>query len=817
MQEASRIVWVDAFSALRKQSTFESVLLRNRLPLILDGERLSPSVVERASGVLASHLPQHLIRGENTRLIFVVPKATQSLGRFLAVSLLLADFVQRQEKNSALIEGDVLLITQHIRNCVDLLSGVALRFHSEKLVLRKFWPIEVLSQYAPPVDSTPRVFVANPGWRSVLGNRRAFGLVVIDVSHPRTSDHLEPLLKQLSIASAPFQILVIPPWDRGRIDALSEKGRASNLIWAWDPAAVEAIEEVLATKPFVSSTSPTKRFLWLSDDTEVNEDLVALHSLLVGAMKAGNGQVPEGVLGAWGTYHKLRQLSVPLVVLEEERRKAYQTLTVQERIQSLEEEQPEARGPMGAYLDSRWPRIVSTLKSLYDVLLHRHEPAKFYTLASVVEHLLKTASHSGMFRIVAPTAHEGNLVASLLGEIVEEWPEALQSGAVSLTTVKEEPRLIAEGSVLPTVLLGFRKSETRYLDVYPGIPIHVVAYPYEAEVDDKIQERIHSSIESLEGNSTRVASLKQLHMRIPSVLGSAQKLVTNEAPMSKRAISQRHFEAHPPLQQRSFLDDEIIEPLSLQKIAGQDWFEEIQVSPAVHPQIRRGTTGVEYCEIAVTNGERYRYPISRLVSVFRPGADQKERLAAGELEPGMLIVVLVDDPYDDIFQRMLEATHEHMDNSARIALALWGHAKAAALTRHGGNRTSLHRSLEANGLSVEYPAVVGWYRSGEDEILAPSKREDFEILARESRLYSDPARILATFNCIHHERVVRRTCGRQLSNLLSYLAAGKHYEVALKSADAIGTALEQVAAAVSLQEVESVRILGKENLSWEDS
>jgi hypothetical protein len=41
------------------------------------------------------------------------------------------------------------------------------------------------------------------------------------------------------------------------------------------------------------------------------------------------------------------------------------------------------------------------------------------------------------------------------------------------------------------------------------------------------------------------------------------------------------------------------------------------------------------------------------------------------------------------------------------------------------------------------------------------------------------------------------------------LAAGKNYEAALKSADAIGTALEQVAAAVSLQEVESVRKLGK--------
>ena len=48
------------------------------------------------------------------------------------------------------------------------------------------------------------------------------------------------------------------------------------------------------------------------------------------------------------------------------------------------------------------------------------------------------------------------------------------------------------------------------------------------------------------------------------------------------------------------------------------------------------------------------------------------------------------------------------------------------------------------------------------------------------------------------------------SALLAHLAAGKHYDVAVKSAEVIGTALEQVAAAVSLREVESVRRLSRE-------
>lgn len=800
------MVWLDAFKALKEEETFESRLLRDQLPLVVAGERLSPSVTERASGALASYLPRNLGLDEKRRLIFVLPNATQSLGRFLAVSLLLADFVKRRGGSTPLLGGDVLLVTQHIRNCVNLLRDVALRHRSERLSITEFWPIEVLSQYSASPDSKPRVFVANPGWSSVLKERKAFGSVVIDVSHPRTSDHLEELLKQPSVASSPIQILVIPPWEKERIAALSEKTRSSELIWAWDPAAVDAVEELLGTKPSPSPTRPLERFVWLSDDQEVEDQLAELHTLLVGAMKAGNGNVPGAVLGAWGTYHKLRQLSVPLVALEEERREAYRTLTIRERIHELEEQPPDAHGVIGTYLDARWPRIVSALKDLYEILLRRKEPAKFYTLASVVDQFLENRLPFDSLRIAAPTRHEGNMLATLLGDIISTWPEALQSGAVSLTTVKEEPRIIAEGSLRQTVLLGFRTSETRFLDVYPGVPIHVVAYPYEAEIDEKIQQRIHASIESFQENASRTVVLKQLQLSPPTSLGIEP--AHDGLPRTKRPQITRRFEVQPRLQQRRFLADDLVEPLNLQRIIGQNWFEEIDVSGEPHASGDKAKRSLEYCEIVTSEG-RYRFPTGRLVDVFRPATEQKERIAAGDLQPGMLMVVLVDDPYEDIFDRTLEAIRQNQDVATQMALELWDHAKPAALTKFGGNRMRLHSALEQHGLSVDYSALLGWYRTGDDEIMAPDSRDDFEILARATGLYSDPTRISATYNCIRHERAVRRNCGRQLSRLLSHLAAGKNYEAALKSADAIGTALEQVAAAVSLQEVESVRKLGK--------
>jgi hypothetical protein len=253
------------------------------------------------------------------------------------------------------------------------------------------------------------------------------------------------------------------------------------------------------------------------------------------------------------------------------------------------------------------------------------------------------------------------------------------------------------------------------------------------------------------------------------------------------------------------LDEEMVEPLSLQTTISPGWFEEITVFR--NGQTSAAQQAVEYCEVIDSLGNYYRFPVGRRIDVFREATQKKERIPAEDLEPGMVMVVLVDDPYEEIFQRLLEAIHEQQDLGVRMALALWQHAKASLLTQYGGNRTKLHRFLQTKGLTVDYGAVVGWYQTGEDEIIAPLRRQDFEILARASGLYPDRSQIEATFNCIQRERVSRRKWGRRLGRLLFHIAAGQHYEAALESADAIGSALEEIAAAVTLREVDSVRRL----------
>src|SRR5262249_35934309 len=148
-------------------------------------------------------------------------------------------------------------------------------------------------------------------------------------------------------------------------------------------------------------------------------------------------------------------------------------------------------------------------------------------------------------RIVAPTAHEGSMLAALLGELVDGWGDALQSGRVSITTVREEPRLIAEGQCQPSILLGFRTSESRYLDVYPGVPIHIIAYPYEAEVDEAIQRRVHASIEQLQENGPRMVVLHALRLSSrnqTAANGGGNGQCQDEVPHSVRPCTSHRFD-----------------------------------------------------------------------------------------------------------------------------------------------------------------------------------------------------------------------------------------------------------------------------------
>jgi hypothetical protein len=214
------------------------------------------------------------------------------------------------------------------------------------------------------------------------------------------------------------------------------------------------------------------------------------------------------------------------------------------------------------------------------------------------------------------------MLAALLGELVDGWEDALQSGRVSITTVREEPRLIAEGQCQTSILLGFRTSESRYLDVYPGVPIHIIAYPYEAEVDEAIQRRVHTSIEQLQEDGPRMVVLQALRLPVgdqTSAKGGSNGQRQDGVPHSVRPCTSYRFDIQTkkPVSRR-FLTDDAVEPLDISKLAGLSWSDEIVVERSLEGFAtgrRESYTPVEFVEVMDTTGERLSYPATRLVDI----------------------------------------------------------------------------------------------------------------------------------------------------------------------------------------------------------
>ncbi len=822
-------MWVDDLSLLGEGETLAAAMLKDEIPLRESGARLVSTGVERVSGVLCARMSVRSgVIGGRKRLVIVVPGATQSLGRYLAVSLLLADLVHREGSRVAegergpLVRGDLLLVTQRIRRCAELLRALRVR----SLALSDCWQMEVLSKYSRPARGTkPRVYVANPGWKPPAGGLRGFGCAIIDASHPRTAAHLEALLDHPTVRSARMQIVVVPPWEDRRLGLLREAEGMECGFWAWDPAAAATAARQFSTGDgsrleIPPGTEPPTRTIRVWEDGPVDEALLRTHEVLAGAVRIGGGGgawVPA-LREGWSIYHRLRQLAVPLIQAEEERRLTYGTVTLRRRLALLEEERPSAAGRLGAYLDVSWPVLIRSLKDAYDLLIRRSEPVKFWAAASVIEgHLERRArgSDAGLLRVVAPTEHEGNLLASLLGEVVDGWSEALQDGFVSLCTARGEPRSIAEGERAETVLLGYRTGENRYLDVYPGVPVHVLAYPYEAAIDEANQGRAHGPIERLQEDGVRSAMLRA--MIPPSGRPTAHPSGPNGGaahrapPFSPRARIVRRAEGGGKTRLVRPAEAVAVEALDLGDLLTDQfsWADETVVgvpSRSVSPGEQRGPNS-RLVEVEDEEGERVVYGECHLVDVYYPATERLDRMAAKDLRPGALVVVLVDDRYDDLFQRLLEAIGDERDLGAPLVLNLWRSAKQAALAKHGGNRRRLYEELARCGLSVNYEAVTGYYASGEKEVLAPDRYGDFELLAHASGMYADPKGMMLAFACIQAERRARRKWGRRLHGVLRSLAGGANYEAALENADALGTPVEEVVAAVSLRKVRAVRRL----------
>lgn len=772
---------------------FEKMMQSGALPIALLRGSVFPSDIppyERASAVMAAQMAVASLQ-KKQRLILMAPPPTENLPRVVSAGILISHLVYERgmndvfHKEKPLLEGDLLLVTHAVGSAIDELRNL----HLGGVPLYNIWSVASYSRYTPVDDERPRVFVANAGWVLDGLPRGRLAAMVIDATNPRTLVKLPQLL--YNAEDLRIVIAVTPPLLEMELKRLGFPGKINA--WLWDPEAKRSIAELLSHKERFSNLSPTRN-IWICDNREIDRVLEEIYEILAECQREWRKPFPP-LLEAWSLYHRFRQLTVPLAQLEETSFSTRGALPFKKRLERLCEVWPH-----DVFLESRWHRLTRVLIKAYDILLKIEEPPKFWSVAERVTEALGTTSKSHL-RIVVPTVREGMILSLLLSQLEEEWMKAQQEGRIEIITPKEEARFSAMGKFGPTMLLGYRASSQRYLDLYPPYDTEVIAYPHEAVIDQIYQERIYEFAERLQEDHLRKAVLHCREISGNSI-GSGKKsqrpdiFVIGTRNYEIRKAKVLHFE--PSLFDIDHLAD-------LESLIA--WDEEVREANFESKTEMKGSS--RKVEVVFNDGRKVNYAPWQSVYVYYPIIEQVRRCSAIELQPELQLVVLVDAVYEGLYERLLEAIRSRISPHTLIVLDLWDKAKYVILQKHGGNRRDLHRALQQRGLQVGYEALTAYFQGDdlEEQGLAPQQYRDMRILAEYSGLYKSEETIRLTFSVIQEERKRRRNAGRVLHTLLRAIVTGKGYEQALEGARKIGHEIAEVLAAVEVRTIEKVRII----------
>lgn len=754
---------------------------------------------ERVSAALAVRLAL-LARSKPRTLILLVPAASDATARYIAAGLLVGDFAHKNgsgalgiAEGGALINGDLLLVTQAVTPSKAALEELRLLARHS---LGEFWDIAPLTRYSTTRYSKPRVYVANPGWTKGNLPKRPFGAVVIDATHPRTMALLREVLAG-SLSKVPIRIVVLPPVDKTFLRECEDLANAS--VWLWDPQAkadAETIVGNVALEPRLAT-----RTLWICGEDEAGvAALAAVHARLSDTMQKCKGHPVPGLMQAWGIYHRLRQLTVPLAQLEQLNGQAWGG-NLKRRVEAL----ATVDGHGNPLWDATWPALKAEVEKAYATFLAREEPAKFWVLASRVEAWLRERTEP-LYRIVVPGLQEVILLGRLLDEFVDGAKEARADGFIEITHVNEEARLLAAGQFAYTLLLGPRSAATRYLDIYPPFDVEVLTYPFEARMEQRVQGSLHQYSDTLADDDERCAILRPMGLKIAE---GAPRCKCSDAPRVQCAEGQGRkirFVAPAPVSGEIDLD-ELAETAHRAPIAA---------GPRI-PIVKDLPAGIRMLEVEYSDGEREWYAETHLVDVFFDATDQIQRKQAKELQPGWRVVCYVDDRYESLFDRLTVAVDDRLPQRDRLALELWRQAKESLLAQHKGDRYALALELKRRGLTSQPDTAFSWFREGDEGTMAPQQLDDFLVVAAATGCYSNQALMERTFTCIQQHRGRNRLAGRALRALLRAILTGEGYEAALEGARKFDAAVGDVLAAVELREVRQLQSVGNSLLEREAS
>ena len=777
-------MWETAFSRITQPIT-QAFLRRAILPAWGKGfEKVSAAIAVRFA-LLAHDKPQ--------TLFLLVPEASDMTARYIAAALLVGDFAH---KNGAvhlippevgpLIDGDLLLVTQSVSPSKTALEEIRL---GSQYPLGQLWEVAALTRYCSTRSTKPRVYLANPGWAVENLPERPFGAVVIDATHPRTLAQLKTILAG-PVSKSPVRIVVLPPVDKA---FLQDCGYPTSVsAWLWDPQAKQDADAI-AGNGSQGNHEPTTRTVWVcGEDEEGAAVLGTVHQRLTDILHKASNRLIPGLMHAWGIYHRLRQLTVPLVQLEQATGLAWGG-NLKRHVTAL----AMVEGHGNPVWETTWPGLKSEIERAYEVFLQREEPAKFWVLASRIEKWLRNPVEKD-YRIVVSSQQEAGLLWRMLEDAVDGAKDVRAEGAIEIVTAHEEAKLIASGQFAHTLLSGARSARTRYLDVYPHDDIEELAYPFEARMEQAVLERLYDFTASLVDDHGRGTFLEPLGLKADASAALCRKF---PAPRLQCFVGEGR-EIH------LVTEAMVSGGIDLDRLANSGDTQSDEQYQYVFDGGQAVSNNGCLIEVDYVQGVRARYPDCHRVDVFFSETDQIQRKQVKDLQPGWQVVTFVDARYESLFKRLTEAVDQRLPQRDRMALALWHVAKPAALARFKGDKRALFQDLKSKGLSSDYTTVLSWLREGDEDVLAPQHLDEFLILAKVTGCYPDESLLARTFRCIQHHRGQNRQAGIALHALLRAIRTGDGYEEALEGARKFDAAVGDVLTAVELLEVRSVRSIG---------
>lgn len=742
-------------------------------------ERVSAAMVVRAA---------LCAKAADETLLFLVPGGTASTARYVTAGLLAGDYAHAHgqghlppEEIRPLLKGSALLVTPAASECQSELEE--LRLGSQRL--GDIWEVLPLSRYVSRSSPKPALLLANPGWAQSGMTARRFATVVIDATHPRTLSRLPDLLNAAEATSS-LRIIVAPPLAEALLGKLGVPSRADA--WLWDEQAIAEAEEAVDGQPR-PTVIPSPRTLWLCDsDQEANDALSEAYQCLAEATRQSAGRSYPGLRLAWSITNRLRQSTVPLTQLDHAAASTWAG-GIGRAVAAL----ASVSGHGEALWDATWPRVRGSVEVAYRVLLQRDESAKFWSLASRLEALLRDPEKS--CRIVVPTVTDGELLAKSLETVVDGLSHAIAEGRLEVLTQAQEARAIAEGHQAHALLLGARPSYARYLDVFARHPIDEFLYPFEFVVEQAGLRHLYESASKLDG-SARMTLLSKLGLRDP-------KPSLSRAPNAQAPIVLKQANGHPITLATA---SKVEATLDLDAIAAWSEPAEQTERDAIEATASLSARNSTVVEVSFVDGRQSRYYEGQSVDVYFTQSDQIQREPVTALQPGWQVILFVDGEYDSLFNRLAEAIAQRLPRRERASLELWEKAKSHLLAKHESKK-ALYRELSAAGLTSGYDVFTCWFREGEDAVMAPQQYDEFAIVAKATSVFPDETMLRDVFESVKHARGRNRSAGRKLTAFLRAIVSRDGYLDALESARRFDAALADVCAAVDVLEVASIQIV----------